>query len=354
MEDWDTWLEGLGMKTSPLVSLIIVNWNGGEVFNNCIKSLVKVNYPNWELLVVDNGSNDGSENLFKNFNLPTEKITLIKNQRNLGFAMANNQGVKRARGDFILLLNNDTKVVPNLLTVLVNRASRDHTLGVIQPKIELMDKKGYLDNAGSFFTRIGFLQHWGFLQKDSSFFNKERLIFSAKGACMFIRSSLIKKIGLFDSDFISYFEESDFCWRVWLSGYKVLFYPKTKIYHKVGFTIRRLNVTKLNYHYYKNRICSLIKNLEFSNLLIVLSFHLAISLGIALAFLLKLQISNSLIIFKSFVWNIKHLPATFKKRRLIQQKRVVYDKQIFKNLMQPISWKKYLEDFKRIEKDLDR
>src|SRR5258708_6011548 len=204
-----------------LVSVIIANWNGQAVLKDCLDSLLKIDYLSWELILVDNGSTDGSENLL--FNYPKEKLNykLIKNTQNLGFAKANNQGAKIAKGKYLLLLNNDTKLTPDFLTKLVNRMENSSNIGVIQPKIKIMDDSRYLDNAGSFFTRIGFLQHWGFMKRDTAEFNIETEIFSAKGACMLIRSEVVKHVGLFDDSFFSYFEESDFCWRVWLSGYKV-------------------------------------------------------------------------------------------------------------------------------------
>src|SRR3989344_7353611 len=206
-------------KKNPLVSIIIVNWNGGEVLRDCLRSLGKIKYPKWELILVDNGSTDGSEMLVLNLKLKAESLKLIRNKINVGFAKANNRGCKKISGKYVLLLNNDTKVTPKFLTTLVDRMENDPTIGVVQPKIKLMDKPGYLDNAGSFFTRIGFLQHWGFLRKDTREFDEEREIFSAKGACMLIRRKVVENVGLFDEEFFSHFEESDFCWRVWLSGF---------------------------------------------------------------------------------------------------------------------------------------
>jgi len=346
----------------PLASIIIVNWNGGEVFENCLRSLNKITYPNWELIVVDNGSTDGSEYAPANFQFPSAKrqaplisnFQLIKNKENMGFASANNQGYKKAEGKYILLLNNDTKVTPSFLSKLVERMEKDPLVGVVQPKIFMMDKPGYLDNAGSFLTRIGFLEHWGFGQKDSKEFAKETEIFSAKGACMLIRRSVIEKVGLFDDDFVSYFEESDFCWRVWLAGWRVLFYPKAKIYHKVGFTIRRLDVAEINYRYYKNRITSLIKNLEALNLLVILPLHIFVSIGILLAFLLRRQPNSSLMIGKAVAWNFLRLPRTLNKRKITQKIRKVSDKELFNKLLHPVDWKKFYNDFRRVEEDIDR
>lgn len=340
-------------KNFPLVSVIIVNWNGGKIFNACLKSLSKISYSQWELIVVDNGSNDGSESLIEKYN-PPQGCHLIKNRQNVGFALANNQGSKIAKGKYLLLLNNDTKVRVDFLSKLVGRIEMDQYLAVVQPKICLMDNPGFLDNAGSFFTKIGFLYHWGFMKKDGNEFKKEREIFSAKGACMLVRKSVIDKVGLFDNDFKSYFEESDFCWRVWLLGYKVLFYPQAKIYHKLGFTIRRLDVLNLNYHYYKNRICSLIKNLGQENLLPVLSVHIFLSLGIMAVFLLQFYPRSAFLVIKALWWNIVYLPETLSKRKKIQNLRKATDKEIFARVSFGVKWKKYFDDFKRVKGDFKK
>ena len=329
------------------MSIIIVNWNGGKILEDCIKSLLKIDYHNWELIIVDNGSTDGSENIAANFKL-------IKNSKNLGFVKANNQGLKKAKGKYILLLNNDTKVEKNFLSKLVKRVEQDPTIAVIQPKIYLMDKLGFLDNCGSFLTKIGFLHHWGFNEKERKEFGKEREIFSAKGACMLIRRQVVNKIGLFDKDFFSYFEESDFCWRVWLTGNKVLFYPGSIIYHKLGFTIRRLGAKELNYHYYKNRICSLLKNLESFNLLLILLPHLLISESLFLLFLIRGRFKYSFMVKKAILWNFWNLQKTLNKRRKIQTMRKINDKELFRTILHPINAGKFLGDFRRIKEDLRR
>ncbi|KKU10931.1 MAG: putative glycosyltransferase [Candidatus Woesebacteria bacterium GW2011_GWB1_45_5] len=335
------------MKKPPLVSVIITNWNGGELYKKCIKSLSEIDYPKWELVVVDDASTDDS------FKTPLPKSSkLIINKKNVNFARANNIGYGYAKGKYILLLNNDTLVPRDFLTNMTERMEADSNIGVLQPKIRLMDSPGYLDNAGSFMTRIGFLHHWGFGRKDSEEFDKEKEIFSAKGACMLIRNEIIKKSGLFDEDYISYFEETDFCWRILLMGYKVLYYPGTEILHKVGFTTKRINVLQINYNSYKNRIATLIKNLGFFNLTFILPAHLVVSCGIAAAFALKGQFNNSFMIIRAIWWNIVNLQKTLSKRSKVQALRKVSDGEIFRSLMAPVDWKGFFGDFKRIEKDL--
>lgn len=336
------------MANYPLVSIIIVNWNGGSVLKDCITSLQSLTYPHWELVLVDNGSTDGSQHL-----TGIKKYTLIQNDRNVGFAPANNQALTSCHGEFVLLLNNDTRVTPDFLTLLVDHLLASPQIGVIQPKIKLMDRHDHLDNAGSFFTRIGFLDHWGFLALDSPEFNRPKQIFSAKGACLLTRTSLIRRLGLFDPDFVSYFEESDFCWRVWLAGYEVWYYPASMIYHKVGFTIKRQNVLDINTHYYKNRITSLIKNLQWFNLPLVLIPHLLISLGLALLFTLRSKPTNGRMIIQAIGYNLTHLAPILAKRRLVQSQRQVSDHVIFYQVSSPINWSKFLSDFKRVEQDIE-
>lgn len=335
----------------PLVSIVVVNWNGGEVFANCLSSLNKINYPNWELIVVDNASTDGSLTYAKKIT-KAKRVKTLKNSENLGFALANNQGFEVARGKYILLLNNDTLVQKDFLDVLVTRIEKTENIGAVQPKIFVMDQPKRLDNAGSFLTLTGFLEHWGFLDIDGPKYSKERIIFSAKGACMLIKRSVIEKIGLFDPDFGSYFEESDFCWRLWLAGYQVLFIPDAYIYHKVGFSSKRQNQIFVNYHSYKNRFNSLVKNLEPSNLVVIGGFQLVILFILTFYYALTLQISKSGMITRAIWWNVSNLRKTLVKRADVQTLRKKKDSEIFPHILIPIDLKSIIIHFLRSEKVL--
>lgn len=337
------------MKINPLVSIIIVNWNGKEVLRQCLASLEKINYQNWELILVDNGSVDGSENLVENFNLKYKSYHLIQNLKNLGFAIANNQGLKKAHGKYILLLNNDTEVKSDLLIKLVKWMENRPTVGVIQPKILIMDKKGYLDNAGTFLTRLGFLEHWGYMKKDGAEFNNERQIFSAKGACMLCRKGVIDKVGLFDSDFFNYFEESDFCWRVYLAGFNVMYVPLASIYHKVGFSSKKQNQAMVNYHSLKNMMSAFIKNLQFKNLVFIGIAFILLNLFLSFYYLLRFRFNQALMIWKAIFWNLFNLRNTLNKRKFTQSLRKRSDGEIFKKVMHPLSLNKMWEHFQKVE-----
>ncbi|MDO8638521.1 MAG: glycosyltransferase family 2 protein [Candidatus Daviesbacteria bacterium] len=337
------------MKDSPLVSIIIVNWNGGVIMIDCLKSLEKLNYSNWELILIDNGSVDGSEDSVKNFKLNFKKNILIKNNSNLGFAKANNQGLLNTKGEYVLLLNNDTKVTPDFLNILIEKMESDKSIGVVQPKIFLMDKKDYLDNTGTYLTKIGFLEHWGFMQKDGNEFNKEREIFSAKGACLLFRKSIAEKVGLFDDKFFNYFEESDFCWRVWISGFKVMFIPDTYIYHKLGYSSKKQKQVVVNYHSMKNMLCAMIKNLEINNLVTIGGTHLFLIIGLSFYYLLKFRLGQFLMVWRAIFWNISNIEETLQKRKKIQQYRKATDKDIFEKVMHDISISQMIGHFNLVE-----
>lgn len=341
------------MKKYPKVSIIITNYNGGQILLDCLESLKKLNYPNFEVILIDDCSIDNSfEEAIKNKGIL--KLNGFKNKKNLGFVGANNEGLKLTDGDYILLLNNDTKVSKNLLSVLVDKMENDPKIGAVQPKIKMMDNPDILDNAGSFLTRTGFLIHWGFGKKDSKEFDSERIIFSAKGACLMTRREIINKIGLFDQDFVSYMEESDFCWRVWHAGYTVYFLPQTYIYHKLGFSYSKISPEIVNYNSFKNRILSLYKNLETKNLFLILVPHLIIILILSFYYLLKLQFSKSGMIIDAIIWNIRNIKISARKRKVIQEMRVVGDDELFKQVMKKFNLKEMFTHFLKVEANFNK
>lgn len=342
------------MTKYPKVSIIIANYNGGQVLVDCINSVKNINYPNFEVVLVDDNSSDDSLNraikIKGKLNLKT-----VRNKKNLGFVGANNEGVKYATEKYVLLLNNDTSVSKDLLLKLVSEMEKDPTIGAVQPKIRMMDDHSLLDNAGSFLTKSGFLIHWGYGKKDSKEFDKKRILFSAKGACLMTRKEIIDRVGLFDEDFVSYMEESDYCFRVWLAGYKVLYIPTTFIYHKVGFSYtKKMNTISVNYNSFKNRILMLYKNLETKNLILILTSHIFVLLLLSLYYLVKLQFSKSSMIIRAIIWNILNIKKSYIKRQKVQSFRKLSDDELFKNIMQGFNIKEMLMHFAKVEANFRR
>ena len=306
--------------SKPLVSIIILTYqNGWPQLKKCFGSLKSIDYKPFEVIVVDNGSTDNTLSEISNFQFQISNFKLIRNKKNLGFCRGNNQAAKMARGKYILLLNNDTVVTPNFLSILVRDLENDKSIGVVQPKIRQLLAKNKLDACASFLTNTGFLYHYGYSQnRADKKFNKRLFMYSAKGACLLTRKSLIEKIGLFDENFFAYFEETDFCHRVWLSGFKVLYEPSAEIFH-LGGPDREVNPI-IQFHSYKNRIATYIKNFENKTLFAILPVHILMCLVICVLYLFKGKVLYPFAIISAIFWNILNIKTLLSKRSFIQEK----------------------------------
>ncbi len=316
----------------PKVSIVILNWNGKKFLKNCLTSLSKINYPNYEIIVVDNASTDGSVPYIKN-NFP--KVRLLENKKNQGFAQGNNSGFKLAKGEYILFLNNDTKVTPNFLTEMISDFKGDPKIGCIQPQIRVMRESNLIDEVGSYISFTGFLYHFGYRKPyDLKKYNVKREIFSAKGACIIFPRKVLNKIGVFDRDFFIFFEESDLCFRVWLSGYKVIYEPRSLIYHVVGgdtISSDKYKYERRIYLTFKNMNCSYIKNFGTRNLITVFPIFLLVQFVIIINFAIRLKFGLVKSALAAYLWNMVNIRHSFLKRKIIQKKiRKVSDKEINK------------------------
>lgn len=312
--------------TKPVVSIVIVNLNGAAFLGSCLRSISKLAAkPSFEVIIVDNGSSDRSKRLIERFAGNNRlAIKTIYNEKNVGFCAANNQGTQVARGELLLFLNNDTEVPENLLVVLVTKLRKDTTIGIIQPKILLKDEPGHLDSVGGFLTWTGFLNHVGIHEKDTGQYDQGFPVLSPKGACMMIGKRLFDRLGGFDENFFAYFEETDLAWRVWLTGKKVLFYPGVSILHLMGRTTRTLEFNFIQFHSYKNRIASLIKNVGTTSIWRVFT-HIVIVIGLATFYLMIGKWSTTRPIWRALGWNVRNLGVTIHKRHITQHMRRIDD-----------------------------
>ncbi len=302
-----------------LVSIIIINWNGLRWLPDCFDSLSKQEYKNYEIIFVDNASKDESVSWVKK-NYP--KTTILINKENLGFSDANNVGYKVAKGEYILFLNNDTRVTKTFLTELVRVMGSDKKIGGAQSKILLMDHPDTHDSVGAFLTPTGFLYHYGFGAKDTPKYDKQIDLYTAKGACMMFKKSVLKKVevegNILDPSYFAYFEETDMCHRVWLAGYRIVYAYKSVIYHKMGATSSSMNNAFIQYHSFKNRIHSYIKNLSGGWLIKILPIHLLFCEAFFLTSLVKGKYQLAWNIQRAIWWNIRRLPTLIRYRRYIQ------------------------------------
>ncbi len=249
----------------PSVSICIANLNGWDYLKTCISSIGELDYPQdkIEIIVVDNGSTDRSaELLAQNF----FEVKVIKNSRNLGFAEANNQAAGAARGKYIAFLNNDTRVDKNWLTELVRPVLGDSDIAASGSKVLSADGKK-IDFAGAMinFEGKGFQVDYGLPVEQDRHNNPVYLPF-VNGGAMLVRADVFKFSKGFDSGFFAYYEDVDFGWRLWVLGYKVVFCPKSLVYHTHHGTSAAFSEDRLRYLKERNSLYSVIKNYDDDNL----------------------------------------------------------------------------------------
>ncbi len=325
------------MVERPLVSVIILNYNGrknlGFILKNCVSSVLQCNYPNFEVIFVDNASLDDSVDYIKKEFGKNPRFRIIRNEKNFGFTEGNNVGMRQSEAEYIVLLNSDTRVDPDWLSELVTLAKKDR-VGAVQSKILQMDSPGLIDCAGGFVDYYGYHFERGKGEK-ASIYEMQDEIFYAKGAAVLFNREVLKRTGLFDSDIFLYFDETDLCWRIWLSGYKVIFSPKLIVYHASGSTTSAMQAQMRSYFYVRNHILVLIKNYGLKNLFIsfLVTFFYE-NRTAALSLVRRKPLVNKATL-SAFVWNLVHLKNTWKKRQIIQALRVVSDDVIKKKMLSP-------------------
>jgi GT2 family glycosyltransferase len=310
----------------PLVSILIVNWNGSEILPECLGSLKKQLYRNIEVIVVDNASSDNSLDILKQF----AWVRVIKSKKNLGFAGGNNLGFTYTKGKYIFLFNSDATAPIDLLQKLVSSLEKDSSVAAVQPKFLYEDNT--INSLGAYLTNTGFLYYPGYGKKDTrAMYKKSSFIFSGYGAGLLIHRDVIEKIGLFDDDYFMYFEESDFSMRIWLSGWKILYNAETTIIHKGGVSSKKYGLEKIYFHSYKNRICTYIKNFELPSLITIVPLHVLLCYFISLLYLFTGKFAFFWAVQKAILWNISSLPKTLHKRSIIQKDfRKISDKKYFR------------------------
>jgi GT2 family glycosyltransferase len=258
----------------PKVGIIILNWNGKEHTIECLESLQKITYPNFEIILVDNGSTDGSvEHFKKNFH----DIYIIENKINLGFAEGNNIGIKYALGrgaDYVLLLNNDTIVDRDFLTELVKIGESDPDIGIVGPMIYSYDHPRIIQSAGMDVKKItGNSVIIGCDEYDHHQFKLSEKNFIS-GCAILIRRNVINKIGGLDPAYFAYWEDTDLCFRAKKNNFKIYFTPDSRIWHKGSASMGGYLNEKAYYFYVRNSTYYFYKNYSYAEFVCHMAYKL--------------------------------------------------------------------------------
>lgn len=317
----------MGARVTSLVSVIVVNYNGVELLEECLGAVAVQTYPRFEVILVDNGSTDGSVEFVREH---YPKTILIESPRNLGFSGGNNLGAEVASGEFLLLINNDVTLEREFIEKMLPAFSEIRNLGVAHPKIVSRDKPELLDGCGSYWTTSTVFYNYG-CRKDQSLerYNRCMPLFVGNAAAMLVKGTVLDRIGLFDPDFWTFYEEIDFCNRIWLAGYECWYYPRAIAYHAGGQTSGALRRSRVHYLDYRNGFASILKNFEGRTLITALPGRLAVLVAVSIVWLLKGQYRSFAAVYCSLGFNLVHLPATLRKRKKVKALRVRHDRDIF-------------------------
>jgi len=310
-----------------LVSVIVLNWNGKRFLKDCLSSLGKQTYGKLEVIFVDNASTDGSvEYVKKSF----PKVKVIVNSENLGFAEGNNVGIRKAGGEYIILMNTDTRADENWVSQLVKAAESGEKIGMCASKEMDFEREGILGSTGVFLTKdvVGVNRACG--ARDEGQFDEVEEVFSAHGSSMLVKKKMLDDVGLLDADFFMSNEETDLAWRARLRGWKCVYAPKAVIYHVGSGSCKHLTDLVI-YHLERNRLYLIMKNMGLSSILIY-SPHLVVYELLAI---LHSILGLSAVRLKARVDALLSLPKMLAKRRRIQEGRVTSESEVRRLLKNP-------------------
>ncbi len=235
----------------PKVYIVVLNWNGAEDTINCLESLKGITYPNYEVIVVDNASEGSDFKVLKE--RYSDYISIIENERNLGYAEGNNTGIRFALEhgtDYVLVLNNDTVVDSGFLSYLVEFAEKDPGAGIIGPKMFYMAQPDILYFTGCRIRwLVGIPKHRGTGKKDKGQFDVPSYTDAITGCCMLIKRIVFEKIGLLPTDYFLQWEDIDFSTNARKNGFKCLYVPKAKIWHKYAASFIRSGMANRRLRY---------------------------------------------------------------------------------------------------------
>lgn len=257
------------------VSVIILNWNGRHFLKRCLQSLFAQTFQDFQVVLVDNGSEDGSVSfLEKHF----PQVRILTNQENRGFAAANNQAIRATDSEFIATLNNDTEVEPNWLEELVRAIETDERVGACASKMLFAHRPGMINSTGIALDRAGIAWDRQGGQKDNPDEIEIVKVFGACAGAALYRRAMLDEIGLFDEAFFAYLEDVDLAWRAQWADWKTLFVPTARVLHFHSGTGGEGSYFK-NWHLGRNKVWVITKNYPWPQMLwylpVILIYDLA-------------------------------------------------------------------------------
>lgn len=290
---------------NPLVSIVIVNWNAKDYIKQCVDSLLSQTYTNFEIIIVDNASTDSSVDIIKQ-NYP--QITLIENKSNLGFAHGNNIGIQKSNGSLIALFNPDAVAENNWLKKLVSVVDNSDNVGGAVGKIYYLGDKYGKNAIFCTWSKID-----PYTASPTNFYNGEPVsaVDYLSGAAALLKKEVLEKVGLFDTNYFLYFEETDLCARIIRAGYTLMYIPTAIAWHIVSPLSSSTNKI---YYMERNRFRFALKNFDLKYIPIFVAYYLGESTAIIFRDIKNNDFTRSKIRLKALAWNIFNFTQTWKDR----------------------------------------
>jgi GT2 family glycosyltransferase len=300
----------------PRVTVVIPNWNGERFLSPCLSSLREQSFEDFEIILVDNGSTDGSV-AFASRNFP--EVQVLPLGENEGFSVAVNAGIKASRAEYVALLNNDTETDPEWLRALVRAAEAYPEVGLFASKMVDFYDRRVLDGAGDVLRRSGLPLRLGHGEPDRGQYDETAFVFGACAGAALYRHDMLDDVGLFDEDFFANCEDGDLSFRAQLAGYRCLYVPDAVIYHmgSATFGVRSPTSVRLGT---RNSLCLLVKNLPTPLVPRLLPFVVAGQLS---RLIVTASTSTLRAHLEGLAGALRLLPLMLKKRREIQKRRRV-------------------------------
>ena len=318
----------------PEMSVIVVNWNGKHFLETCLTALRRQTFRDFETILVDNGSTDGSVD-YVGALFPDVHVIALSDNR--GFAGGNIAGYEQARGELIVLLNNDTETDPHWLEE-IHKASQDFPrAGSFASKMLLFDDRQRIDNCGFAVTKAGTTVDLGRDEPDGPAWADPRKVFGACGGAAAYRRSMLDDIGFLDPEFFMTFEDLDLSFRGQLQEYDCVFIPRAIVYHRLGAT-RKKNTAQDAFFSQRNIELAYLKNMPLGMILGSLPQRLAYELGGA-AYFTRLGVGTAF--FKAKLDTLRRLPSMLRKRKEIQRRRTLTNEQLRSMLLRYRLWSKW-------------
>jgi GT2 family glycosyltransferase len=321
----------------PEASVIIVNWNGKRFLEACLTAMRRQTFRDFETILVDNGSQDGSVEYVRT-NFP--EVNLVTLTDNRGFCGGNIVGYEQARGQLIFLLNNDTEADEHWLEEIYRASQGYPRAGSFASKMLFFDDRKRIDNCGFAGTKAGTSVDLGRDEQDGPAWSEPRKVFGACGGAAAYRRSMLEDIGFLDPEFFMTFEDLDLSFRGQLQGYECVLIPRAIVYHRMGAT-RKKNPAQDVFFSQRNIELAYLKNMPLGMILGSLPHRLVYELGGA-AYFTKLGVGTAF--FKAKMDVIRRLPSVLRKRKELRRKRILANEQLRSILLQyrlRSKWKKF-------------